>query len=175
MKKFAVALLFCGVSAFAATVTYTTTGDFTSTGTGTVTNGGETITYTDAAGSVSTPTFTNVGTFTVTGNSSGTFSDSFTLTILQTVPSTGSGTTSSAISGTITGTSSSISLSFVPSSFLIGPVTWEVFNTPLNNPSVAGGVTTIEAFVNVPEPGSLALIGASLFGLGLVARRRFMK
>jgi hypothetical protein len=175
MKKLAIALLFCGVSAFAGTVTYSTTGDFTSTGTATVSNGGETIAFTGSAGSVSTPTFTSVGSFLVTGSASGTFSDSFTLTILQSVPS-GSGTTATPISGTITGNSSTIAIAFAPSTLAIGGADWTFANIGLNNPSIDGGKTVlVEQVTLTPEPGSLALLGGSLLGFGLLARRRLVK
>ncbi len=90
MKKLAVALLFCGVSAFAATVNYSTAGVFTSTGTNTVTNNGVTISFAGAPATQANAagTFTNVGVFTTTdpGGTVGTFTDMFTLTITQTQP-----------------------------------------------------------------------------------------
>jgi hypothetical protein len=46
----------------------------------------------------------------------------------------------------------------------------------LNNPSDNAGRTTIEAYITaVPEPASLGALGGSIFGLGLVIRRRALK
>jgi hypothetical protein len=177
MKKLALALLFCGAAAFADSVTYTTAGTFTSNGTNSITVGGATITYEGVMSpeTVNAPTFTNVGTFVITGGT-GTFSDAFTLTISETVPTSGSQAVSSPISGEITSNSSGIELSFTPSTFSIGEATWMLYSTPLNNPSVDGGDTTVQAFVSVaPEPGSLGLVGAALVGIGAAFRRRMAK
>ncbi len=177
MKKLALALMFCGASAFAGTINYTTTGSFGSDGLPSVTVGAATITFTgesttqyaDAAG-----TYTQVGQFTVTGGATAAFSDNFTLDIIQSSPA-GTGSTTSPIVGNISSNGSTISISFVPSSLNINGAEWTFSTTPINQPSVNGGVTTVEEFVAAPEPASLGLIGSSLVGLGLAFRRRFAK
>ncbi len=123
MKKFAVALLFCGVSAFATNVSYYTTGAFTGvdlSGSNLV-NGGAGISYQAAGSSVSPISVTanpitgiNLGQITVAdptdvvGNFGG--NDTFTLTIWQTAPAGGSGMSSSSITGSVTGTSNNITV-----------------------------------------------------------------
>ncbi len=179
MKKFAVALLFCGVSTFAATVNYTTLGAFgvaAPASAASVTVGGATISY---AGAIPTSadgagTFTNVGTFTVTDLSStpSTFSTTFTLDIVQTSPA-GTGSTSSLVSGNISSNGSTIQLTFSPTTLNINGAMWTFSPTPINQPSVAGGVTTVQEFVTLaPEPSTIGLLGASLAGLGIAFRRR---
>jgi len=180
MKKLAVALLFCGVSAFAASVTYQTSGVFSGPDAmaGGLGNGSATITYTPQASiTVNAPTGINIGAIDVTGGT-GTFTnDSFTLTITQTSPSSGSGSTSSTISGTVSGNSNNIILTFSPTSMVIGGDLYTLQsssyflvapNTNTNTP----GVTSLQANVIAPEPASLGLLGASLIGLGVAFRRR---
>lgn len=178
MKKLALSLLLFGASAFATPVAYTTTGVFASDSTNTITNGDATITFAGTSGSVSAPTFSSLGTFTVTGTVGGTFSDTFTLTISQTIPAAGNGTSTSKVNGTISGNSSGILLSFVPPAVVIGSGAQQVTYTfspetyGLNNPAVNSGKTTIEAYITAaPEPASLGLFGGSLLGIALIVRR----
>jgi hypothetical protein len=66
-------------------------------------------------------------------------------------------------------------ISFTPDSFVDISK-----NINLNNPVGSGGNVTMSSFSDsvsqsVPEPASLAILGASLLGFGAVYRRRFRK
>jgi hypothetical protein len=180
MKKLFLTFLLSGAAAFAFPVSYSTEGVFSSTGTDSVSNGDATIKFIgDVTANVNTPTFSSLGTFLVTGDVGGNFTDHFTLTVSQTVPSAGGGTSVTTINGTITGNSSTILLTFVPSSFAIGAVNYEFSpdSYGLNNPEDNLGKTTIGAFLtspqaSTPEPGFLGLVGVSLLGLGMMVRRQ---
>jgi PEP-CTERM motif len=184
IKTLALSFLVCSASAFATTVSYTTTGQFTLTSTSTEKIGDATIKFAGTSASVSTPTFSSLGTFIVTDVSAlpANFSDTFTLTISQTLPTVGSGSSSTTVSGTISKNSSVIELTFVPSFVHIGTganlVTYKFApdNYGLNNPSDNDGATTVEAYItSAPEPASLGLLGGSLIGLGVLIRRRAVK
>lgn len=180
MKKLALAFLLCGASMFAATVTYSTSGqlagpDYNGT---MLASGGATIQFAGAPSTtVTSPTNINIGTITLAGGTGSFSGDSIVLTINQTNPSNGSSNSSSSIAGTITSDSSGVNLSFAPTTFSIGAANYTLQSTYfLAPPNSNGGVTTIQAAVSVsPEPASFGLIGASLLGLGFAFRRRAAK
>lgn len=185
MKKLALSLLLCGASAFATTLTYSTSATFGGPdavgGGASLANGGATLTYTPVpTTSVDTPTNISLGSIQALGN--GTFvGDSIDLTITQTTPTPGGNVmSSSTIDGTITSTSNGIDLVFTPSVLSVASdpaITYILQDSYLLvAPNTNNGVTTIQASVTAaPEPASLGLIGGSLLGFAMISRRLMVK
>jgi hypothetical protein len=187
MKKTAVALLFCGASAFATTITFSTTATFSgpdadNAGT-TLTSGGSTIKFAGMTGeTVDAPSGIDIGAIDLTSTGSGDFQagDMITLEFDQTSPSVGIATTESPLTGTVQTTSSGLVLDFTNQTLMIGEATYILdASYPLLAPNVDAGAglgkTALFAEVTAPEPASVGLLGASMFGLGLLFRRRGQK
>jgi hypothetical protein len=180
LKKLAIALLFCSVSAFAATVTYTTIGAFgnqTLAATNSITIGTAMLTFDGISSlmTVFTPSNTGIGSMVLTDSSpiTSSFSTTFIMDIIQSSP-TGSGSTTTAVTGDITSNSSTITLTFLPSTLNISGITWMFPAAALNQPNGSSATTSLTASVAtaVPEPATFGLLGASLAGLGIFLRRK---
>jgi hypothetical protein len=167
-------------------VDYTTTGVF---GSGpTSTSGGMTISFVGATGPIDAPSNIDLGQFVVTGLlPSGTFSDTFTLTVNQSQPLPGGSQSfgQASVSGTINVINSQAYVQFTSPLSVTIPgstaVTYTIIEADggvagrmnLNPPGLDGiSTTSIEGLVAVPVPmaawGGIGLCG--MLGIGKLRR-----
>jgi hypothetical protein len=182
------ALAFTASSAFATSVTYSTSGEFLSDSSNTITFGSSgntaTLTFTGITSTtVGAPTNVSFGTMNVaTAGNGASGSGSFDLNIQQTVPSGGSGDFVGSLTGSFAYNSSTGLLDFSTLSLVIGSgssaVTYTLQQPPggyeLVPPNDNSGNTTIQGTITpAPEPNSLMLLGTGLLGAaGMLFRRR---
>jgi hypothetical protein len=189
MKFFRNSLLALSVlmplSAYGATVTYSTSGVFTSTGTNTISVGDSTITFDGVfSATVDTPVGNGFGAFVLSADADlEAFTNvDFDLTFTQSVPAPGGQTIAGIVNGSFKFDSGIIRYTPSVQSFNIGGVSYA-----FDNPSYVlqlpvgsdGGQTTIQGIITsrqddavVPEPASMALLGSGLGAFLFVRRRR---
>ena len=187
-------LALSSLSAFAGTVTYSTSTSqlcvgASGCGVGTQTIGGSvSVTFNPITSSsvlADPATFSSFGEIVIScvGGGSACSSQSLAglnlfLNIVQTVPTAGIASISAGvITGSISGAGSSAVITWsVPNAVSIGSVSYSLFNNQLSLvPPSTGGTTSIQGVITdspVPEPSTYALIfQARLLGLGLLRKR----
>jgi hypothetical protein len=117
-------------------------------------------------------TFAGGGTFTIDGNGTGglpngvIFSGSFSGPVTWTLATLANGTHNYMLTGVVTGTMGGMSVNAVTVQLTI--------NTGLGyfngSTTISGGDTSIST--SVPEPSTLALLGAGILGIGTTLRKK---
>jgi hypothetical protein len=199
VATFGLALLSMGANASAITVTYTTEGSQFTTGSPILNSTGgaaATLTFNPTSNTVDPPSNINYGIFSLLCESctnreqgGGAVFAGFTFDLLVTVEDGAQGQfRGTSLGGTVFTDASTITINFVPL-FLgpgeenaldgnFGPIRFTIQGlTPIVAPNSGNdpGETTVEGTIvdgSVPEPGTMALFGAGLLGMGIVLRKR---